>query len=606
MKRLPILFAVVLFIPPALLAQGGEENRRYMLAKGYEESGDFKNAARVYKELYDSDPGSNTYFEGVRRTYMGLLRYAELLPIVEARVRRLPREVELRAFHASLLHRTQKRDEAIDEWQSALELRPTEETYDLVARSQAELKLYPIAVETYRQGRVVVGSPGAFAHQLAELYGITGRYADATAEYMMLLDDTSDNLPYVMGGLGLFTTSADAADAAIEVVKRRLEGRPDHLPYLELLSWLYTERGDYDGALEIAKTFDRVRGGGGSGIYRFADQALRERHYESAMNAFKYFMEHYPKSSPIYPNVLLGYTRALEGRYRDGGRSKGGAETLVAEYRKVIADNAGTVPAAEAMLQVARLQADDLDQPDDAIATLDALRKEYPSFPLLPEALLLQGDLNLRRGNLSQARELYEAAGIAAPAGDDQGKRYRDMGELRYAEVLFYTGRFKEAQDAFSGLTHDMRSEAANDALAYLFLIQENMGKYDSSLAHYGRGSYMIVQHKWKEAIAEMDAAAASGRESSLADRALFGKARAQEGGGDNAGAVETLLGVVKDYPDGAMADRALFHAAELAETRLGDTARAMELYTRLLTEYPTSAQVNPARTRIRALRGNS
>jgi hypothetical protein len=49
-----------------------------------------------------------------------------------------------------------------------------------------------------------------------------------------------------------------------------------------------------------------------------------------------------------------------------------------------------------------------------------------------------------------------------------------------------------------------------------------------------------------------------------------------------------------------------LFHAAEITESKLNDRAKAIELYTRVLTEYPSSIFASTARQRIRLLRGDS
>lgn len=607
MKRTAVVLLFVM-LPAALLhAQRGEEDRRFKLAQGYESSGDYKNAARVYKELYDQDPGSNAYFDGLRRTYMAMLQYAELLPLAEARVRKQPREIDLRALYANLLHRKGKREEGLEQWRTAMETRPEDAmTYDVVAQSQIEIKLYHNAIETYRQGRSAIHEPGAFAEQLAALYGATGQYENATAEYLLLLDAGDFNKGLVMGGLGLFTTNPDGADAAITVVKGRLGSRADHIPYLELLSWLYTERGDYNGAFEMAKTLDRLRGGRGSDIYAFADRALRERRYESAIQALDYFRNNYPRDNPIYGNVLLSYTRALEGRYREGAPSSSSATELIEQYRSVVRENKGSVPAAEALLRMAHLQADDLNEPEDAIETIEEIRSDYPKFASLPEALLLQGDLHLWLGDIAKAGELYDAAARSITASSMDGERYRDESALRRAEVLFHTGSFGKAEDAFNELTLNISSPVANDALAYLFLLQENMGKNDSALLQYARGTLLMRQHKWKDAIETMDRVVTLGSGSTLVDEALYHKARAQDAQGDNAGAVTTLLALVQDHSDGTMADRALYRAAELAEQRLHDTPKAIELYTRLLTEYPMSTQANSARARIRNLRGDS
>lgn len=607
MKRTAVILLFVI-LPAALLhAQPGEEDRRFKLAQGYESSGDYKNAARVYRELYEQDPGSNAYFDGLRRTYMAMLQYAELLPLAENRVKKQPREIELRSLYANLLHRTGKREEGLGQWRIAMETRPGDAmTYDVVAQSQIEIKLYHNAIETYRQGRGAIHDPGAFAEQLAALYGATGQYENATAEYLILLDTEEFNKGLVMGGLGLFTTNPDGAESAITVVKRRLESQPDHVPYLELLSWLYTERGNYDGAFEMAKTLDRLRGGRGSDIYAFADKALRERRYESAIQALDYFKNNYPRENPLQGMVLLSYTRALEGRYREGTHSRTAATELIEQYRNVVQENKGSVPAAEALLRMARLQADDMNEPKEAIKTIEEIRSDYPNFPSLPEALLLQGDLHLWLGDIAKAGELYDAAARSITPSSMDGDRYRDESALRRAEVLFHTGRFGEAQDAFNELTFNISSPVANDALAYLFLLQENMGKNDSALLQYARGALLLRQHKWKEAMETMDRVAALGSGSTLVDEALYHKARAQDAQGDNAGAVATLLGLVRDYSDGTLADRALYRAAELTEQRLRDTPKAIELYTRLLAEYPMSTQASSARARIRSLRGDS
>jgi outer membrane protein assembly factor BamD (BamD/ComL family) len=421
-----------------------------------------------------------------------------------------------------------------------------------------------------------------------------------------LLDADPDRINYVMGGLGLFTTNADGADAAIRVARKHLERRPDYAPYLDLLSWLYIERGDYDGALEIAKGLDKARNGRGSDIYGFADGALREGKYDAAMKALEYFQATYPKTNPLYPSVLLAYTRAMELRYRAlPSRTKSDAKDLIERYRTIARENKGGASAPEALLQAARLEADELDEPDDAIATIRALREQFPAFGSMPEATLLEGDLELRVGDIDKARELYTAGASALQSGED-GERYRDLSALRRAEVLFFSRQFKEATDQFSALTENSASEVANDALAYLFLLQDNAGRNDSALAHYASGSLLLRQRKWRDAIAEMDRAVALEHDGTVADEALFGKAQAEEAMGGAADASATLLGIVAKYAEGSIADRALFHAAELAEGPLGDAKKGLELYTRLLTEYPTSPFVTRARARIRVLRGNS
>ncbi|MEP7218017.1 MAG: tetratricopeptide repeat protein [Bacteroidota bacterium] len=592
MTRSPFLLSVALLICGAAVldAQPAEENQRYRLAQGYEQSGDLKSAARVYGELYDADHQSNVYFQGVLRTYTALLRFDELLPIVQDRASHFPRDVDIRALYANILHRNHRPEEAIKEWAAATEIQPDQAfAWSLVAQSQLDVQLYELAAKTYTQARARLGDAGLFGEQMAQLYAVTGKYEEATNEYLNLLSTSAARIGSIKNGMGFYTVNPRGADAAIAVINKRLQSIPDFPPYLDLLAWLYTEKRDYDGALDVVKKIDRIRKGNGSDIYAFADAALSDERYDAAINA-------------LHGSVVLAYAHALEGRFHAlPAHTKSDVEGLIERYMAIVKENPGTASAAESLLQVAKLQAYDLNEVKDGIATLNRLEKEYPKAPSLEESAFLLGEFYLRDGDLEKADDRF-AAGIRA----SEDEHIRDLSMLRRGEILFYRGRFARADSLFAELARNIGGEAANDALEYRFMLQENMGKNDSALAHYAAGTFALLRNAWKDAAREMDLSVAAGKNGSLADDALLGKAKAQEELGDAGDAAATLLGVVKDYADGTVADQALFHAGEISEGKLADKPKAIELYTRLLTEYPASSYVVRARARIRALRGES
>lgn len=607
-RTAPILALLSLLLTTGgrLEAQVTEEQRRFKLAQGYEDAGDLKNAARVYKELYDLDPMSNAYFEGVRRTYAMMQQFADLAPIVEARITAHPADVELRAFYGGLLHRLGKRGEAETQWMTAVEKRPDDPmTYMYIAQVQTELRLFDRAVETYRSGRRRLGGRETFADQLAQIYGIIGRYREAAEEYIGLLNDNPGRLNFVMGGLGMFTANPEGAKAAIEVTEKHADRARDPIPFLELLSWLYTEMNDYEGAFQVARRLDERRNAEGSNIYAFADRAYRTEKYEVAIKAFEYFLATYPATSPLYPSVIFSYTRALEESYRRAGvRSEGDAKKLISRYEEFIEGQPESPAVAEAYLQIARLQADELDNPEEALATIGTLKELGARHAVVPEATLFEGDLYLRTGRIDQAEKIYHDL-MDIPGDTPQAVSLREQSSLKYAQTLFYSGRFKEAKSMFDNLSANTGSEAANDALEYQMVLQENLEKRDDDLRHYATGSLYLLQRKWKDAVEELDKVIASAP-TPLADDALLNKATAQENLEQYAEASATLQTIAADYREGTVADRALFHAAEIAERNLEDKAKALELYAKILTEYPSSTYVTRAQQRIRALREES
>lgn len=593
-----------------LFAQPAVENQRFRLAQGYEASGDFTNAARVYRELYNIDPRSQAYFDGVRRTYMQLRQYAELLPLVEARLEHDGKNIVLRIQYADLLSRTNRPAEALREWNAAIETRPDDPiTYQLVAQSQVDDHQLALAAETYTTGRRRLNDGEIFNAELARIEAALGHYGEATREYLTMLDIDASRMGAVFGGLGVFTSNPDGADAAIATVSNRLAAKPEHVPYLELLEWLYTERGDEARAFDVAQRLDRARHGNGSDVYAYIDRAVREGKFEAATAAADYFQKQYPKDNSLYSSVMLASTKALDGAYhaRAGEHTASDARALVERYRTIARDNPRSAAAGEALLHAAQLEADPLDDAPAAIALLTELRTDYPRFPDLAAGMLLEGDLHLRMGDRTAAAEAWRLGRLQAETqSDDASRGIGALCALRQAELLFFNGAFKDAATAFAALASDPTSDAANDALAYQFLLQENMEAAPEALRFYAAGLLAMRTHAWADARTQLDQAARGApRDGGLIDAAAIATAEAEvmlDHAGD---AIATLLAVVLARPDGALADRALHRAAELSETKLGDRPRAIELYNRLLAEYPMSTYAGDARLRIRALRGD-
>ncbi len=603
------LALLVLIVPVGRgVAQTDEANQRYRLAKGYEDGNDLKNASRVYLELYEADQQSNVFFQGVLRTYTAMLRFKELLPIVEERAKRFSRDAGLHALYANMLHRAGQQRDAEAEWRVAIEIRPEDQaTYRTVAASQVEVGASDQAIETYTEGRIRTSDPYAFAEELAAIYGRVGKYEEATAEYLGLLDMGRDKLNGVMVAMSAFTNTMAATDRAISVVRKRLESRPEYQPYLELLSWLYNERGDDEGVLEAAKILDQRRNTKGSAIYGVADRAMREGKYPLAIKALDYFQVTYPVSNPLSSLVMLTYARALEGNLRSlGSPTRKDVEDLVTRYGKIITQDHGTPLAAEAIVQLAKLHADELDDPAKAIELLVGLRRDYPKSQAVREGSLILGDLYLRRGDIAEGQGIYvelEVGGDHSPATPD---RIANIATLRQGECQFYQGNIDRAAEIFSALTNDPANDVANDALIYLFLITENRGKHDTALVRYASGRFAMIRHNWKEAIEEFNRSLTAAKGASIGDDATYWRGDAERRNGQPDVAVKTLLALVAASPDGIYADKALFRAAEVTERDLGDRVRAIELYTDLLTRYERSSLVGEARKRIRGLRKES
>ncbi len=84
-----------------------------------------------------------------------------------------------------------------------------------------------------------------------------------------------------------------------------------------------------------------------------------------------------------------------------------------------------------------------------------------------------------------------------------------------------------------------------------------------------------------------------------------FNRATDAMAAGDMRTAVGLFIAIADDAPTSSLADDALFTAARLYEERLTDPVRAVELYRRLIREYPDSRTALAAQRRERAIVAN-
>lgn len=604
-RSLLFVFCALLLWSGTARAQQDEQDRRYKLAMSYEANGDIPGAARIYRELYEQDSESRAFFDGLQRTLLALRRFSELLPFVNARVERYPKDPELRVLRAELLAQTGQGEEAEKEWNEALRIGAGEpEVYTLVGESYTKLRLFDKGAKVYETARNRFGRNPVVADRLARLYAILGEYEKAANEYVDLLADDPSRLSYVQAGLSLITDVPAGVEAAIKITEHLADvrKRPE---YLELLAWLYSEKGDDRTAFEVTVRLDKARNAKGSSIYAFADRKLREGKYDAALAGYEYFLANFDRKNPLTPPVIYNYVLALQSQYdQNGAVTEEQAKELIARYREVVEYGKGGTLGDQAVMRIARLQADVLNDPEQALQTLNTEIRS-PNSAVASEAALFRADLALRLGRVEEARELYRRTIVGAGMSREE-ETIRSQARLRYAETLLYTGDFKEGVDSLTALTQNIESDAANDALAWLFLLQENLDINDPALKEYAKGTYANVRRDWPEVIRAMEQAVALAPQSSLADDALMYKASAQRELRRYEEAIATLLSIPEKYPDGTHADRALYRAAQIAETDLKDNARALDLYTKILVEYPYSQHVSQARDKIRELRQES
>ena len=92
----------------------------------------------------------------------------------------------------------------------------------------------------------------------------------------------------------------------------------------------------------------------------------------------------------------------------------------------------------------------------------------------------------------------------------------------------------------------------------------------------------------------------------SIADNVLFKKAEIFSKNGKFDLAASNYSEIMEKYPYDLLADDAMYNLAGLYEYQLNNKSKAMELYEKILTQYPGSLYVVDARKHFRALRNDA
>jgi tetratricopeptide (TPR) repeat protein len=174
-------------------------------------------------------------------------------------------------------------------------------------------------------------------------------------------------------------------------------------------------------------------------------------------------------------------------------------------------------------------------------------------------------------------------------------------GRFYFAEGLFFAGHVDSAVAQYKEVARDPRGPNAGAALERIYLLED--GRPREALPTFGRAAYAVWRGDRKEALKLADSLYRELPRGELWASAVFLLAAQREAAGDARGALEPLLALADSLPTARLASRALQRAGEIHANRLGDPARAVELYEECLARYPRAWNAPEVRRQLQALR---
>lgn len=582
---------------------------RHLLAESYLRAAQFDRAIALFEDLLARSPGNFIFSDRLQEAYEAVKRYDDAIALVDARLAGQESRTVLLSEKARLFYLSGNEETAFATWDAALSAEPSQPgAYLVVYRSLLQPRLFDRAVSVLERGRETLGNRELFRSDLAQLYGLVGRHAEAMAEYLAILEQNEGQLTFVRIRLQSLIEAPDAMAAAVSAAERAVRGKPLSRPVRELLAWLYLEAGRFGPALGEFRALDRLERQEGLMLYAFALQAVDGAAYDEALAAFGEILERYP-TAPSAADAQLGLGGLHERRAASLPADSSDSARLIefasaiSEYQAFIQRWPGHPSVPDARYRVARIHLDVLFDLEAAEQALDALIAGHPGTPAANQAAFDLGRLDVARDRLESARVHFTRLADRLRSGE-----LAESARHELALIHFYRGEFEAARALAESMKENTSADVSNDAISLKVLLVESKGpdSLDMPLRDYATVLLRERQRKPDEALTRLEVLLAGLGDHALVDEAMYRRAALLATLGRTPEAIAAYLEFPLIHGESPLADRALLAAADLQMTVIGDLDGAITTLTRLLQDFPGSLLASEARSRIRRLRGDA
>ncbi len=455
-------------------------------------------------------------------------------------------------------------------------------------------------LKTYERARDLLRNPYFYSGPLARLYAKTG--AIDKAIYTLLetnpgqstqLEETKATMLEILGN------DAKKQQQAQKALIKKINEQPENPFYAELLTWLYTQKDDWDGALIQAQALDDRNKEQGERLLEFARYANKVNANEYAVKAYQAIIE---KGTEL-PYYSIALAEKLNVQFKllqnDAAFKIETAQGLEKEYAQFLLAYPHYY-VTQTVRDYATILALYTHKPEEAVDVLKrVIDQPGNSKTFAGETKLQLGDYLILSGKIWDASLTYSQVDKAFKE-DILGEEAR----FRNAKLAYYRGDFEWAQGQLNVLKASTSELISNDALYLSVLITENITE-DSNyvpIRRFAHADLLLFQNKDTEALTLLDSIITAFPEHPLRDDILLLKAKLAVKHVEYSQALVYLNEISEKYGKDVLGDDAVFRSAEIYHKYLQQNENAQKLYEQLIIDYPGSTYVQIARACIAEL----
>ena len=598
MKRI-VFFLILIISSLGLKAQLSFEEA---LAMQYFQTGEFEKAAILYEKLFNRTKNIS-FYDPYFNSLLKLKQFNEAEKLSRNLLKNNPGNFTYSVDIGRIYQEKGDQEKATEWFNSLIRAMPANEfAIKDLAITFYRAEAYDFSIRTFITGRKLLNNENAFNYDLLSLYRFRKDKPNLIQEYINLLSTNPEALPQAQSVLGnILEGSEDFNQLRISIL-RRLQKEPQSIVMTEFLTWQYIQQKDFDMALRQIFALDRRLKEDGNRVFDLSRLLISNQAFDQAIESLNYLISKGVENNYYIPAKI----ELLNVKTRQLTSIKFSKENLIHlenDFNSLLNEFGRSSGTVFAIRQLANLQAYYLGKPVAAVQQLEKLLE----LNGLPSQIIGQiksdlGDIYILTGEVWEAALLYgqlEKAYPNEPLG--QEARYKN------ARLAYYQADFIWAKAQLNVLKSSTSQLIANDALNLNLLISDNLQNETdtAALKKYANADLMIFKNQSDQALTILDSISVLFPGNTLADDIFMAKSKIFIKKNEFNQAIGQLMGIIENYPTELWGDDAVFILADIYETQLNQPAKALELFQKIITDFPGSLYVIEARKRFRKLRGD-
>ncbi len=573
------------------------------LANAYYKQGEFDKAAELYKKLGTNKEIAKQIYVNYLNTLYKLKDFYTAEKFIKNQIKNNENVIVYKADYAQMLEFSGNTELSTKEFDNIIDYASKIDAYvyEMLNYFFKNNKL-DMAVKLLLESRIKSKDPTKHDTQLARVYLYLDK-KNKMLEEVLGYGQRSRNLNYVQATIQDNIKDEDEIEMVEKMLYDLIQQNPNENFYTEILIWHLIQKSDYARAFIQTRALDKRQKLGGFKVFEIAGLAFEAKDYKNAVKMYQYIMDEYPKGD-FYPFARRWLIQSKEEIVKTTFPiDMEQIRSLIGQYSLMIAEIGVNQSTVDALRNMALLNAFYLNDQTKATEILEkAIIASGNNLRFKDQCKLDLGDIYILKNEPWESTLLYmqvEKSQKEEPLGE--------IAKLKNARLQYYTGQFALSKDILDILKKATTREIANDAMQLSLLIQDNTGLDTSevAMAEFSKVDLLIFQNRFEESISALSELFVKYKTHSLADEILWLKSNTLLKINRISEATKDLESILENYKYDILADDALFLLAKITFENLKDKTQAMNLYRRLLKDYPGSIYGAQARIKFRELRGD-